>query len=239
MLNPLARAGFERMLRFGCFCRFLPYRWNPHSSQLLSPSPTDLNIFKFHKALIYIYTTYMIVRTIQASIFEEYFPLQQRLLSSLWVCGFSITSVGFLQLQLCRVEIMSYGNGLLNKTGAGALDLRDTTRYSSIVDKIQEKDSRTLSIHLYIAIFLLLTNPYTHTLITYQSPCSPHFISSLIFWCDSIAETGQSVEAKIPILLFELYVICMFLYICSFHWSFILFGLSLVSTELTKMEQAK
>lgn len=105
------------------------------------------------------------------------------------------------------------------------------------IRRIERKTQKRLSIHVYISLFLLYTNPGVHTLITSQSPCAPHFISSAYFECTRVDENVVSLAEKSPFLVYELYTVSMFLYICAFHWSMILMGLSLVLTDLRKMGQ--
>lgn len=105
------------------------------------------------------------------------------------------------------------------------------------IRKIERVSRKRVTWHVYISLFLLYTNPGVHTLITSQSPCAPHFISSSYFDCATVDENVVTILEKVPFLLYELYAISMFLYICAFHWSMILMGLSLVLMELRKLGQ--
>ncbi len=236
MLSPKAKTGFIYTIQLGCFIKFIPYKWNSKFKQLTPPSSLHRKIFNFHKNLMYSYTLFMVLRLIQASKSPGHFPLQQKILSASWTNAFVITSVGFFQLELRQVEIMHYANRLLAliqrkpKLGKGqvifliknALFYSKTTwlffqmtthHHSPKHIKLRNVTKENRSWHMFISLFPLYTNPGVHSLIQYEFPCAPNYVSSAVFPCRTIGENIHIFAEKSPFVVLELYAISMFLYI--------------------------
>lgn len=235
MFTPKTKLCFDRILRFGCFCRLLPYRWN--SSRLTPSTSCDLRIFKMHRNIVYIYTVFMIVRVVHASLFADPFPIQQRTISCLWMLFLILTSVGFAELQKWTDDIMNFANGLIS----GAPEFLEVkSKYTISIHRIYaEQPIKYLSLQMTVAIFSVLVSPFMHNLMIWQAPCSPNFVSSIIFSCESMGDSGQDAATKFLTNIFEFYITCTFTFVFNFYWNFNIMGMSLVFTELSKIERNK
>ncbi|CAL8124524.1 unnamed protein product [Orchesella dallaii] len=227
LMTQLATIGFHQMLRFGCGTKIIPYTWDSKRNKLQTASKLGVAIFHLHKNVMYFLVVFTTSRLIQACK-RGMLPLQQMLLTSAWIHGYLLTAIGFSQFPGFRHEIMQFGNLVLER-------IHNPSAGEPMNMKPTRKERKHLSWHMYIGLFLVITNPALHSMVTEQSPCAPIFISSTFFECRTVSENIVPFVEKAPFLVFELYGVSLFLYMGWFNWGLILVGLSTIASELRSM----
>lgn len=69
-----------------------------------------------------------------------------------------------------------------------------------------------------------------------EVPCTPHFVSSLVFPCRYPSEDVEDLVTKIPYFLFETYLLTLKLFHFAFHWAIVFLGLAWTRKELQNSE---
>lgn len=214
------------MLRLGCFLKLIPYRFEVKTNQLTPPSKLGLISYTFHKYITYLYTTFMWIRLVQAYL-DKGFSVS--LMPILWAVTNISVAVGYVMISICKDDIMHFTNRLLTKK----LWMKDT-EFQEFQRAGHIQKGNILGRHMIFNLLLLYINPQMHSILIYNNPCSPNFLTSLYFSCISSSDNKGSFLEKFPFLIFEFYVTAKWEYMCSLMWSMICMGLVSVTQELKK-----
>lgn len=220
ILSGAAWFGFQQILRLGCYFKLIPYNWNYDTGELCPAFRLGKSEFIIQKYLMLFMMAFTCFRFIHSSLFGNF-----SLLSALWVLSQILTAVGLQALALYQDDIMNFTNRLL----------RADFGIKQELSQIDKKEIRYNSEHMFLNLFLFVTNPQVHTSIVEQYPCAPVFISSIYFQCGSIYENSASLLEKGPFLIFGFYQVFYWQYQCSFQWSLLFLGLSYIKIELKKL----
>jgi len=110
MLTNTALAAVSHTLRFGCWLRIFPYKWDSIKYQLSVPN-NRLNtwLFNFHGIYMLILGVIVSLRFILFTRVENV-PPQVLILHLLWVLSYILTTVCFIQFWHRKHEIMEFCN---------------------------------------------------------------------------------------------------------------------------------
>ncbi|XP_035702438.1 uncharacterized protein LOC110841896 isoform X2 [Folsomia candida] len=134
-----------------------------------------------------------------------------------WLLASTTISIVSLQNNIFQVEVMQYGNTLMDKLS--------TEKFN---------DGNALS----FAIFLLYLNPVPHALVAVHTPCAPNLISSIVLKCTSIADNDVgTIGWKLLFGLWEAYFMGIIFLLAFLTWSFVYLGVSLGAQKCVKMRQ--
>lgn len=101
--------------------------------------------------------------------------------------------------------------------------------------RIQTKNQTRLGFYLFVGMVLWLLNPGIHSTLVYESPCAPHFTSSLFLPCEGFKDHPIPWLNKVPFILIEYYLTTVIFSTLSFNWAIIFLGLSWVVAELKEL----
>lgn len=228
-----ARSGFRHLLQLGCYTKLLPYSWDHRNNELATCSQFSWLLFSFHKNLTFIYTAFNWYSLIYAYIARGEFSL----LNALWAISKVTCFAGFLTFALYKEALMHLGNRLLKGTltGISNMDNRFHHQIRKELQNIEIENTKAWTKHILMNLLLLYTNPQFHSLIVYQNPCAPNFISAVFFGCNSPFENPAPLLDKLPFLLFEFYTTAKWQYMSSIQLSFVCSGLQQIVMEMNKL----
>lgn len=105
LLSERAQLGLQGMLRFGSFCRFIPYELDNETGQLFPAAVPRITLFNFQFVITCLYLLYMGFRIVVLGEFS--------LLAGLWTVSTIATTVAFFTLSRKSTEVMHFANRLL------------------------------------------------------------------------------------------------------------------------------
>lgn len=167
------------------------------------------------------------------------FPLLLKILNIAWVGGYTLALVAFYQWDVNEKEIMQFGNYLLNYADPANKEKREEEKAAknrgakakrklalppeeenlqATLRKEEQREERSLGLHLLFGLLLFLGNPGVHTTLVNETPCAPHFTSSLAFPCLGYSATGVPFLHKVPFIVIEYYLICTMFISITFNW---------------------
>ncbi len=229
-----ARSGFRHLLQIGCYTKLLPYSWDHRNNQLAPCSKLSNFIFSIHKNVTFVYTAFNWYSLIYAYVARGEFSL----LNALWAISKVTCFAGFLTFALYKEPLMHLANRLLKGTltGISDLDSRFNHQIRKELHNIEFEEMKAWTKHIFLNLGLLYTNPQFHSLIVYQNPCAPNFISAWILKCNTPFEDPAPLLDKLPFLLFEFYTTAKWQYVSSIQLTFICLGLQQVVMKMNKLK---
>lgn len=115
MLSFKAAKALRRMLRFGCFIKFLPYEWDEHLNRIRDAPAWHLFLYQLHHLVAFAMTIFSTTRF--ALTFRhgaDPVPDLIRTMSALWVLAYALENVCYIQLHIKKDQIRFYVNALLD-----------------------------------------------------------------------------------------------------------------------------
>lgn len=160
------------------------------------------------------------LRLIQAFVKRD-LPLLLIILNFAWVGGYSLSLICYLQWDSRDTEIRQFGNWLLSYCNPDTV--RRYERWGSLrqltMTNGEVHEQRRTGLHLLFGLVLFLGNPGVHTTLVNETPCAPHFTSSLVFECEGYKGDAIPFLHKIPFIFIEYYMILAMFVSITYNWS--------------------
>lgn len=247
------------LLDLGCHLQLFPYQWDPTKKRVLPLLKSQLSIFQAHSLIMATMTAFSMYRFLQVQyISGDEFPLSLKIMNSGWIGIYSLATIGLYQFGRHGEEIRTLVNWLLkyveDQQAAPKGEniciniyinlIKIFHRWIILVQKRPKSreeiaQEKRLTRYLTFGISLFAITPAAHAILVYESPCAPHFSSSLYFPCSGFPNgTGKTYHLleKIPFIMIEYYLTTVIFTTISFNWALLFLGISWILYELKKLE---
>ncbi|OXA46419.1 uncharacterized protein LOC118437688 [Folsomia candida] len=254
MLTPTGVSAVCHLLDVGSGLKLFPFDFDPKEKCVKRAGRGHRFYFDLHKTAIYVMTLFSAVRLIQA-MSRDHFPLVLRILNMVWLAAYTLGAICYAQFARKEGEMIEFVNCLLgymrrtsinknphnfkseksDKNGTSGMSENWPVSTMSSYTLAESKSQKYLTYYVYLGLIMLAANPTIHILLVDESPCAPHFVSSLFLPCEGFRDYYIPFLHKIPFMAIEYYLTTVFFFSWSFNWAVIFLGMSWIVAELRRM----
>lgn len=225
-----------------CSLKLIPFHWDREKKELQKAlDPRQRRDFAIHRKIMLSMTLFSILRYIQTAN-RGPFPLLLRILNIVWIVGYLLTSICLHQLDRKEAEIMQLSNILIRYLKTGQADDHDGQKVNHRDNNNKDQKSTSsssknvldnnISAIIFLGFFQMFLNPVLHLSLLDASPCSPNFLGSVFFSCKGFHRGDIHLLKKLPFIIFEYYIVMVFIYTWFFNWLIVFLGMSWLLMKL-------
>ncbi|XP_035715085.1 uncharacterized protein LOC118438650 [Folsomia candida] len=245
MLTPKGISAVCHLLDVGSGLKLFPFDWDSQEKCVKRAGRRHRFYFKIHK-FINLFMNVLAAGRLMQAMSRGYFPLVLRILNTVWLMAYTLTTLCLVQFETKEGEILQFVNCLLSYVRRTSIRKINSDKLPSIPEKsdrnfdemTESYEQKKLSYYIFFGMLMLAGNPFVHILLVDESPCAPHFVSSFFLPCEGFKNYYIPLLHKVPFMAAEYYLTTVIFFSWSFNWTIIFLGMSWIVAELRRMSFA-
>ncbi|OXA49513.1 hypothetical protein Fcan01_16031 [Folsomia candida] len=231
MLTATGVSAVCHFLDVGSALKLFPFDWDVKQQCFKRAGRRHRFYFKLHK-LINLFMNVLAAGRLMQATRRAYFPLVLRILNTVWLMAYTLTTLCFVQFETKEGEILQFVNCLLRYVRRTSIRKNYSEKPVSKKSTTELYEQKKLSNFIFFGMLMLVGKPFVHILLVDESPYAPHFVSSFFLPCEGFKNSYFPFWHKVPFMAAEYYLTTVFFFSWSLNWTIIFLGMSWIVTEL-------
>ncbi|OXA42923.1 hypothetical protein Fcan01_22289 [Folsomia candida] len=221
MLTPKGISAVCHLLDVGSGLKLFPFDWDSQEKCVKRAGRRHRFYFKIHK-FINLFMNVLAAGRLMQAMSRGYFPLVLRILNTVWLMAYTLTTLCLVQFETKEGEILQFVNCLLSYVRRTSIRKINSDKLPSIPEKsdrnfdemTESYEQKKLSYYIFFGMLMLAGNPFVHILLVDESPCAPHFVSSFFLPCEGFKNYYIPLLHKVPFMAAEYYLTTVIFFSC-------------------------